>query len=494
MRRAFFRTAMVYLCACLVFGARAWGHVGSPDVYYEALVGPYRLFVTVRTPQMIPGIAQIEVRCLEGSPDDIEIVPLRVIGEGSKNAPPPDRMKRSPEDPKFFTGQLWLMESGSWQVRIDVSGTQGKAEMAVPVPAFAQRTLAMQKTTGAILMALMVFLALSLISIFGAATRESQIEPGATIPPARRSRARIAMAVATVMVIGILFLGDLWWTSKAAENATNKLYKAPPVDVSLVNGNQLVLKMGSSPWHEQRKQMQLDKIIPDHGHLMHLFLIRMPEMDDFYHLHPEESAEGTFTDSLPSVPGGSYAVFADIVRESGFPDTMTAKIDLPAGDKGKPLTGDDSSATAPKISTVQAGATTVPLGPDGHAEWVLDTRTLQAQKPTLLRFRLTDKNGAPATDLEPYMGMAGHLVILRRDLSVFAHVHPAGSIPMAALMLLQKPEGQAGDSMAGMHPKTVPAEITFPYGFPQAGDYRLFLQAKRGGQIETAVFDVRVSP
>jgi hypothetical protein len=474
--------------------------VGSPDVYYEAMAGPYKLFVTVRTPQMIPGIAQLEVRCLEGTVEDIQIVPLRVIGEGSQTAPPPDRMKQSQADPQFFSGQLWLMESGSWQVRMEITGAQGKAEMAVPVPAYAQRTLGMQKTTGTILAALMAFLTLSLISIFGAAARESQLEPGVEIPQARRSRARIAMVVGAVVVIAVLILGDMWWTSIATANASETVYKAPPVQVSVVNadgangGNELVLKMGSSPWHERRKQMQLDRIIPDHGHLMHLFLVRMPEMDDFYHLHPEESAAGTFTEGLPSVAGGSYAVFADIVRESGFPDTMTAKIELPAGDKSRPLTGDDSSTVAPKISTVKANVTTVPLGADEHVEWVLDAKTLQAQKPTLLRFRVTDKNGAPATDLEPYMGMPGHLVILRRDLSVFAHVHPAGSVPMAALMLLQKPDEAGGEAMMSMHRAAVPAEITFPYGFPQAGEYRLFLQVKRAGQVETAVFDAQVTP
>jgi hypothetical protein len=478
---------------CLLLCPVAWSHVGSPDVYYEAMAGPYKLFVTVRTPQMIPGIAQIEVRCVEGAVEDVEIVPLRVIGEGSKTAPPPDRMTRSPEDPKFFTGKLWLMESGSWQVRMDVSGAQGKAQLAVPVPAYAQRTLGMQKTTGILLAALMVFLTLSLISIFGAAARESQLEPGAEIPPVRRRRARIAMVAAGVAIVGILILGDMWWTSIATANASSKVYKAPPVEVSIVDGNELVLKMGASPWHERRKQMQLDTIIPDHGHLMHLFLIRMPEMDDFYHLHPDETAAGTFTEKMPAVSGGSYAVFADIVRESGFPDTMTAKIELPPGDKGRPLLGDDSNAVAPKLSTVQANRTTVPLDRDDRVEWVLDAHTLQAQKPALLRFRVADKNG-PVNDLEPYMGMAGHLVILRRDLSVFAHVHPAGSIPMAALMLLQKAPLSGGDSMAGMQHEAITNEITFPYGFPQPGDYRLFLQVKRAGQVQTAVFDARVAP
>ncbi len=32
-------------------------------------------------------------------------------------------------------------------------------------------------------------------------------------------------------------------------------------------------------------------------------------------------------------------------------------------------------------------------------------------------------------------------------------------------------------------------EISFPYGFPKPGLYRIFVQIKRAGRIETAVFD-----
>jgi hypothetical protein len=488
------RAVFIGLVGCLLLGSRTSAHVGSPDVFYEGVAGPYRLFVTVRTPQMIPGIARVEVQVLEGAVNDIQIVPLRVIGEGSETAPPADRMEQSKSDPQFFSGKLWLMESGSFQVRIDINGGQGKAQMGVPVAAFAQRTLRMQRTTGAVLALLMIFLVLSLVAILGAATRESQLERGQAVPPEKQRSGRVVMALTAAAILGILFLGNMWWTSVANAKARDMVYQPPPMQVSLSDANQLTLKLGSSYWHELRKSEQLDKIIPDHGHLMHLFLVRLPEMDDFYHLHPGESAARTFTEALPSMPGGRYAVFADIVRESGFPDTMTAQIDLPTGDKALPLTGDDSSALAPQVSTVRTSTTTAPLGADGHVEWVPGSQALEVLKPTLLRFRVIDKNGGPATDLEPYMGMAGHLVILRRDLSVFAHLHPAGSVPMAALMLLQEPvENMA--AMPGMqHALSAPAEITFPYGFPQGGDYRLFLQVKRAGQVETAVFDTRVTP
>jgi hypothetical protein len=45
-----------------------------------------------------------------------------------------------------------------------------------------------------------------------------------------------------------------------------------------------------------------------------------------------------------------------------------------------------------------------------------------------------------------------------------------------------------------MYATTIPSEITFPYGFPDPGDYRLFVQVKRSGQIQTVAFEARVEP
>ena len=104
------------------------------------------------------------------------------------------------------------------------------------------------------------------------------------------------------------------------------------------------------------------------------------------------------------------------------------------------------------------------------------------------------------------MGMAGHAEFIRSDLSVFAHVHPAGSVSMAALELAQDGLPNAADSaqtpMSMPMPATmpmpmqeagpIPPEVRFPYGFPQAGNYRIFVQIKRGGRVETGVFDARV--
>jgi hypothetical protein len=110
-----------------------------------------------------------------------------------------------------------------------------------------------------------------------------------------------------------------------------------------------------------------------------------------------------------------------------------------------------------------------------------------------------DQDGKPATDVEPYMGMAGHAEIESSDFSVFAHIHPAGSVSMAALELANP--GRPMVAMSGGMPNRIAmplssgpldAQVSFPYGFPKTGDYRVFVQIKRAGNIETGAFDILV--
>jgi hypothetical protein len=101
--------------------------------------------------------------------------------------------------------------------------------------------------------------------------------------------------------------------------------------------------------------------------------------------------------------------------------------------------------------------------------------------------------------MQPYMGMAGHAAFVKTDGTVFAHTHPEGSAAMAALMLANGGAGDDASSHAGMNmdmsgPNSQPISSTveFPYGFPSAGRYRIFVQMKHGSTIETGVFDALV--
>jgi len=122
-----------------------------------------------------------------------------------------------------------------------------------------------------------------------------------------------------------------------------------------------------------------------------------------------------------------------------------------------------------------------------------NSENLIANHETSLRFGVLDREGGPAT-LQPYMGMLGHAVVRRSDGAVFTHLHPVGTISMAAQEMLSRRElGTSGERMgpASSASSVAMNEVSFPYAFPRPGNYRLWVQVRTGGQVLTGVFDVR---
>jgi len=466
----------------LAFACPLLAHVGSPDVFLEGQAGPYRLLVTIRPPQVIPGVAQVEVRSAAQDVQQVRIVPLRLTGPGAKLAPVPDVARRSADDPQFFTGAVWLMNSGSWQVRLQVDGARGAGTLSVPVPAASTRILPMQKGLGALLVLLGLVLCVGLVSIVAAGSGEAQLEPG-MVPDARlRRRSRIAMAAAFLGVAGVLWLGNRWWTSEAGDYQ-QRIFKPLQLKTGL-EGNRLALTLVDPGWLTR----QTDDLLPDHGHLMHLYVIRIPAMDLVWHLHPDRTGEAAFTQALPSMPAGTYALYGDIVHATGFPETATAQIELPQI-AGGPLAGDDAAGAGPPFANADYNATVAPLAGGYRMVWDRGPRPIRARVPYEFQFRVEDSAGRAAEDMELYMGMLGHAAFVRTDRTVFAHVHPSGSVPMASLSLTAEADPHAGHTATQ---SGLPAAVSFPYGFPRPGDYRIIVQVKRSGKVETGIFDTRV--
>jgi hypothetical protein len=470
-------------------------HVNSPDVYFDGYAGPYHLLVTLRPPAVVPGVAQVQIRSVSSDVSEIKILPLRMIGVGAKMAPIPDPAKRSKDDPQLFTGSLWIMVRGSWKVQIQATGQKGVAQLDVPLPAVSTSSQPMQTGLGILLAFLGLALAAGFIGIIVAATRDAALNANEVPARSQMSRGRVGLMIALI-IVGLAFtLGNKWWSSEASANDRLN-YRLPNMQPSLTAGSLLRLHLDNpneaEPTRfraEQPDRIRLDDLIPDHGHLMHLFIVRMPDMKAFWHLHPDQTQPGDFAVNLPIMPEGQYKLYADIVHHTGFPETQVATVNLPAIN-GEALSGDDAGALelAPsdKVAQLSSGYRMVWERDELSKDHSSKDRPYKANQPYWFRFRVEDKDGKPAADLEPYMGMAAHAVFVSTDGNVFAHIHPAGSVSMAAVNLAEG--GSTKTGMENMDHASPSAEISFPYGFPKPGDYRIFVQVKRAGKVETGEF------
>ena len=106
-----------------------------------------------------------------------------------------------------------------------------------------------------------------------------------------------------------------------------------------------------------------------------------------------------------------------------------------------------------------------------------------AGRPTRVSVTFTPGGDGPVTDLQGWLGMAGHLMMLGPGLagvpdpsdpaSAFGHIHD------------MSPAGPAG---------TYGPEVGFDCTFPRAGRYELWVQVQRDWQIVTVPVTVDVAP
>ena len=192
-----------------------------------------------------------------------------------------------------------------------------------------------------------------------------------------------------------------------------------------------------------------------HEKLIHLLMVSA-DLAWFGHEHPEAAADGSFTLRTTFPHGGSYTLFHDFTSKRDGMQVVPVELAV-AGE-----------APAP-----------VALAPDADGARVVEGCTVKLVAPAPLRslFNLSlkvrvEQDGQPVTDLEPFLGALGHLIVISEDRRRFVHSHPLGAPPKVG-----KPAGP---------------EVTFGALFPAPGRYKAWVQLQRKGRVLTApfVFDV----
>ena len=480
-----------FRAALLVAALASMAHVGSPDTFFSGSAGPYPVRVSVRLPGVIPGRAQVTVRVPHAQRATDYRIGIRAgqWNVGLKGAPPAEIATPVPGDPTLYAAEIWFMTASSYQMAVDVEGPNGSGTAMVPVMAIATAERPMPAWLGGVLLVLALILTAGLLTLIGAAVRESVLPPGEEPDGKRRRRARLATASALIATTVILWGGSVWWDTEAQAYRLFTRYRPFATTAAVIardDGPALSLGIRDERWNGKPSPLsRYNALMPDHGKLMHLFLVREDGLNAFAHLHPvARSSEALdFDVVLPPLPPGRYRVYGDIVHESGYAHTLVNTVDVSGSAASQASDPDDSwfAGSAPEGAVVDMGDGT-------RLVWAKQPTPIVAGEESVIALLLQDADGAVVA-VEPYMGMAAHVIVSSHDHGVFAHLHPSGSVSMAAL---QKFSDTTNHTAHAGKAGTLEGRVEVPYAFPAAGRYRMWVQVKHAGRVKTAAFDLDV--
>jgi len=194
-----------------------------------------------------------------------------------------------------------------------------------------------------------------------------------------------------------------------------------------------------------------------HERLLHLFVVSS-DLSFFDHVHPKPGGNGTFEVAMTFPRPGSYRLVADVLPTGAMPQTLqhtivTAGSPAPLAARAPAFAGEALEAVEGNVRA-RLTAENARVGDDAHLVLRLDHV----------------KTGAPITDVEPYLGAWGHMLLASADLADIVHSHP----------LIE--ETDAGGPT-----------ITFQTLFARPGWYRVWAQVQRRGRLLTFGFTVRVA-
>jgi hypothetical protein len=204
---------------------------------------------------------------------------------------------------------------------------------------------------------------------------------------------------------------------------------------------------------------------------VHLIIVRS-DLSTIVHRHPQVAPDGTVRQSVTFPAPGRYHVLVDVYPV--LPDTPQ-------------LVNFQLTQTA----TVRGTAKRVPLPAyhpvvtvGGYRVQIEKTPRITALEPSFVTIRIRSADGR-APELQPYYGALAHAIFFRAGSLAYFHTHIcAPSAPGCASLVGGAALRGSGTSSGLLHVGIL---------LPQSGTWRLFLQFKVQGRIETAPFTLRVT-
>jgi len=188
-----------------------------------------------------------------------------------------------------------------------------------------------------------------------------------------------------------------------------------------------------------------------HEKIVHLLVVSK-DLSWFTHEHPQMQGDGTLRVAFAFPVPGEYMLYHDFTPPGVGQQVVRVAVTVP-GEAPSPLL---LAVDSDKEKHV-----------DGYAIVFSTKASLRVGEDAELVFQIT-KDGKPVTDLQPYLGAMGHLVIISEDLEHFVHSHPLDAV------------GATGP------------EVRFHAHFEAAGLYKAWGQFQRGGKLLTVPVVLKV--
>ena len=193
--------------------------------------------------------------------------------------------------------------------------------------------------------------------------------------------------------------------------------------------------------------MQFDTI---HEKKVHLIIVR-DALDFFAHVHPELDAMGGLKSTFTFPTPGTFWLYADH-KPAGKDQTVAVATLTVAGTPPEkpPLTPNVPGKVTTEVYQANTGI-----------------ENPKAGAMTGITFTLADLADKPVTDLQPYLGAMGHLVVISSDGKDYVHAHAAEAA-------------------------AAPGVVGFMAHFPRGGLYKGWGQFQRAGVVHTVPFVMNV--
>jgi uncharacterized cupredoxin-like copper-binding protein len=219
-----------------------------------------------------------------------------------------------------------------------------------------------------------------------------------------------------------------------------------------------------------------------HEKPMHLLVVSK-DLAEFYHIHPEPQADGSY--AVPHVfpNGGDYRLYADFTPPNAGQTVEPIELKIAGTEREKTALAPDQKfeKTVDSLRVVMKPSADIKAG----QELMLDFQAFDAA------------TGKPATDLQNYLGELAHFVIISEDLKDFVHAHPMSKGEHDSMKnSVHNDHHSDGHAHVGGETETEKislSQVAAHTTFPRIGRYKIWAQFQRGGQVVTVQYVVNAA-